>query len=47
METNPIIFERIKALYLSGQIDYAKLLEYVAKGLITDDEAQEIRRAGE
>lgn len=41
--TNPKILERVTALYEAGEIDDAKLDEYVAKGVITEEEAQAIR----
>ena len=41
--TNPKILERITTLYKKGEIDDAKLDEYVTKGLITADEAENIK----
>lgn len=41
--TNPKILERVAALYASGEIDDAKLNEYVEKGVITPEEADAIR----
>ena len=40
--TNPKILERIKALYAAGEIGADKLADYVAKGVITQAEADEI-----
>ena len=42
--TNPKILERIAALYAAGAIDDAKLADYVAKGVITEEEAETIRQ---
>lgn len=42
--TNPKILERVTALYNAGEIDDAKLAEYVAKGVITDEEAEAIKQ---
>ena len=41
--TNPKILERVAALYASGEIDDAKLDEYVEKGVITREEAERIK----
>jgi uncharacterized XkdX family phage protein len=40
--SNPIILRRIKALYASGSITTEAVLRYVAAGLITQEEADEI-----
>ena len=41
--TNPMILQRITALYEAGEIDDAKLAVYVEKGIITQEEADEIK----
>ncbi|MBQ7858737.1 MAG: hypothetical protein IJ347_01195 [Faecalibacterium sp.] len=41
--TNPKILERVAALYAAGEIDDAKLDEYVTKGIITTEEVEIIR----
>ena len=41
--TNAIILRRIAALYAAGEIDDAKLAVYVEKGIITQEEADEIK----
>ena len=45
--TNPKILERIAALYAAGEIDDAKLDDYVAKGVITEEEANAIKGVAE
>lgn len=40
--SNPIILKRIRALYEAGRITAEAVLRYVAEGLITQEEADEI-----
>ena len=42
--TNPKILERVTALYEAGEIDDVKLHEYVAKGVITQEETEIISK---
>ena len=45
--TNPKILERVATLYASGEIDDAKLDEYVEKGIITREEVEAIKDSEE
>lgn len=44
--TNPKILERVAALYAAGDIDDRKLGEYVAKGILTEEDTARVK-AGE
>ena len=45
--TNPKILERVTALYTSGEIDAAKLDDYIVKNIITTDDKTRIMEAYE
>ena len=45
--TNSKILERVAALYASGEIDAAKLDDYIAKNIITIDDKIRIMEAHE